>query len=955
MESSRSLPQKEQSLFKSLVRLYETKQLKKAVKTADQILKKFPEHGETLAMKGLTISQLDRKVEAYELVRKGLKKDFGSHICWHVYGLLYRSDHDYYEAAKAYLQALRRDPNNQQIIRDLALLQIQIRDYEGFEESRRKLLLVRPNQRNNWLGVALSFHLQGNFDQALQVLKTYQDTLDNVEDDQDPYEQSELLLYKISILEEAADFAGALEHLDRNSKRIVDRLAIRETRARLLAALLRHDEAAEDLRALIAINPDNHAYFRDLRIAITHALSDPDEIFRISLALCDEMSGLYPYACAPSRIALDLIPSGDHPQFLPRLDRYMRPALRRGVPSLFSDLKPLYAIPSKANAIFTLFSSYALGLKSGHSRLPPCMCNPDDPADARTPTTNSDASAEASVEVSGQDSPTTLLWIHHFLAQHWDRVGDPERALVEIEKAIAHTPTCIESILVKARILKHCGDISSAVEIADAARKMDLADRFVNTKCAKYALRANLVSKAEAWISLFTRDGDSGGVQALYDMQCMWFELEAAESHIRCKQLAPALKKLIAVERHFDDMIEDQFDFHTYCLRKVTLRSYVKMLRMEDNIKSHPYFERATIGVVNCLLQLEDMPVAERQATTGGMNDVKGFADLSDSDRKKALNKMKKREAKKRNKHQNIVQNAHHSSTRSGKAVVGIKPHGNSDDAAANGCSKHEETPESTVPSNADSSSPPHKNTAEKAKPNPGWMEIDPDGLEHVKKILESQHQELTPLVEATKRIRLLEKFSPQNVMTYVLGFEVAMRKRKVLQALRSVRRALAVDPQHPSSVSIAVRLRYAIEFDGLDRSKLSAISSVLDQKGDILEGKSIVQFVDDYAYANSKHSVRRIGAGEIMLWLAQADCPEARSSVDAVEYIVSALKDASPNGRGDMSLSVEYCVQLLQRLSSGTSGATPLSIEAVASQLRQKFPRCTRFHEDGYGCTRIT
>ena len=43
--AKRALPSKEQSLFKELLNLYETRQLKKAQKTADQILKKFPEHG----------------------------------------------------------------------------------------------------------------------------------------------------------------------------------------------------------------------------------------------------------------------------------------------------------------------------------------------------------------------------------------------------------------------------------------------------------------------------------------------------------------------------------------------------------------------------------------------------------------------------------------------------------------------------------------------------------------------------------------------------------------------------------------------------------------------------------------------------------------------------------------------------------------------------------------------
>jgi peptide alpha-N-acetyltransferase len=52
-----------------------------------------PEHGETLAMKGLTLNYMgggpERKAEAYELVRRGLRADLKSHVCWHVYGCVY--------------------------------------------------------------------------------------------------------------------------------------------------------------------------------------------------------------------------------------------------------------------------------------------------------------------------------------------------------------------------------------------------------------------------------------------------------------------------------------------------------------------------------------------------------------------------------------------------------------------------------------------------------------------------------------------------------------------------------------------------------------------------------------------------------------------------------------------------------------------------------------------------
>eukprot|EP00971_Amphidinium_carterae_P344240 6484498-Amphidinium_carterae.1 len=38
---------------------------------------------------------------------------------------------------------------------------------------------------------------------------------------------------------------------------------------------------------------------------------------------------------------------------------------------------------------------------------------------------------------------------------------------------------------------------------------------------------------------------------------------------------------------------EDQFDFHNYCLRKTTLRTYVGMLRMQDRLFSHKFYRRA--------------------------------------------------------------------------------------------------------------------------------------------------------------------------------------------------------------------------------------------------------------------------------------------------------------------------------------------------------------------------
>ena len=89
-------------------------------------------HAETLAMKGLLLSYMGKKGEAFEYVRRGLKNDLKSHVCWHVYGLLQRMEKKYDEAIKCYRNALKWDKENVQILRDLSLLQIQMRDVEGF-------------------------------------------------------------------------------------------------------------------------------------------------------------------------------------------------------------------------------------------------------------------------------------------------------------------------------------------------------------------------------------------------------------------------------------------------------------------------------------------------------------------------------------------------------------------------------------------------------------------------------------------------------------------------------------------------------------------------------------------------------------------------------------------------------------------------------------------------------
>lgn len=63
--------------------------------------------------------------------------------------------------------------------------------------------------------------------------------------------------------------------------------------------------------------------------------------------------------------------------------------------------------------------------------------------------------------------------------------------------------------------------------------------------------------------------------------------------------------------QHFSEIIEDQFDFHTYCMRKMTLRSYVGLLRLEDILRSHPFYFKAAKCAMEVYLRLHDNPLPD--------------------------------------------------------------------------------------------------------------------------------------------------------------------------------------------------------------------------------------------------------------------------------------------------------------------------------------------------------
>ncbi|KAF2842372.1 TPR-like protein [Patellaria atrata CBS 101060] len=607
-----ALSSKENSLFRQVVKSYETKQYKKGIKAADQVLRKSPNHGDTQAMKALIMNSQGHSDEAFALAKVALRNDMKSQICWHVYGILYRSQKNYDEAMRAYRTALRLDGDSQQIQRDLAMLQIQTRDYEGYIESRLTMLKAKPNTRQNWTALAVAHHLAGDLTKAEDVLVRYENSLNNPPPRTD-LEHTEAALYKNTIIAEAGDYQRALDHIETLLKHPLDRTAVMEMRAQYLLKLGKNEDAEKAYRALIERNNAFRDYYDGLENALGLDRLKEESINRLaelyeSLAKKDERVD------APRRIPLDFLQGCS---FRSAADSYLKPRLNKGIPSLFANVKALYKDTSKLQTIEELVNSYL-----------------------EKSAMNGSAEGETKAGKSDKFEESVL----YFLAQHYNYFlsRDLEKATSFIDRALEKNPKSVDFNMTKARIFKNYGDTEKAAAAMNHARELDEKDRYINTKCAKYQLRNNQNDAALETMSKFTRNETTGGALGdLKEMQCLWYFIEDGEAFVRNEKYNLALKRFQTIYDIFDIWQEDQFDFHNFSLKKGQIRAYVNLIRWEDYLRGHPFFSRAAVSAIKIYILLHDRPHLA-SLVNGGAD----FENLDENEKKKALKKAKKEQEK---------------------------------------------------------------------------------------------------------------------------------------------------------------------------------------------------------------------------------------------------------------------------------------------------------------------
>lgn len=283
-----------------------------------------------------------------------------------------------------------------------------------------------------------------HYDKALQVLDTFEKTVHKPDEwtaeelktksifERITYEDSELRLFKYHIMRQARPLQECLDFLNSIAEQVLDQQYVTEQRAELLLATQHYDLAQAEYRKLLAFNSDSKVYLDGLIAAMqitptpesgaaSAQSSMPPRYDSAStdrlLALFAELSTLDKYSAAARRRPLDVTHGA---QFNALVDDYMRVKLRKGVPSLFVDLLPLYNDETKVLQIQTLCEQYVNQLRAVQK------------FDSQQTETESDA-------------PKCLLWSLYFLAQHFEHKSQLSRTATAAATAIPITHSSLTS------------------------------------------------------------------------------------------------------------------------------------------------------------------------------------------------------------------------------------------------------------------------------------------------------------------------------------------------------------------------------------------------------------------------------------------------------------------------------------------------------------------------------
>ncbi|KAK2194681.1 bifunctional Tetratricopeptide repeat/Tetratricopeptide-like helical domain superfamily/N-terminal acetyltransferase A [Babesia duncani] len=305
--SNNDLSQKDAIVFKNAMDHFNSKQYKKSMKLTESLLLKYPKHGELLSLKALLLLNMDpNREEIIEIAKQGLKNNIKSYLCWHVLGVIYKTKAQYKDAIKSFSMAVRLDPNNDRLIKDICCMCIEVGDLVSFRKYCTNLVQLRSKSFREWMIFAFCQHLCGDLELASNILRETHILFKcnyGVED----FELSQAMIYTLRVLEQAGKYEECLKNIEEKGHLIKDYQMLLEIKGMVAIITRQFDLANSCYRHLLELNPDNARYVL-LYLATYY---DPAVSKLFTIPFSSLKNGIFPNDIAKELQNLSLISNDD--------------------------------------------------------------------------------------------------------------------------------------------------------------------------------------------------------------------------------------------------------------------------------------------------------------------------------------------------------------------------------------------------------------------------------------------------------------------------------------------------------------------------------------------------------------------------------------------------------------------------------------------------------------------
>lgn len=512
------------------------------------------------------------------MLNAAIRLKFSNPNSWHFLALYHKEEKNYNQAMKCYLQAIKNDPSNFNVIRDLSYLQLYLRQYLPFLETAKKGVDQRPGLVVNWVTYSFANYLTKNYEFAFKLL----DSCEKINPAK-PQEKNEIILFQAHILKLQNKELEGIEFLENNKKYILllnlfiiyfnlfnfpsfvlDKTLYHEKIISFSRKFPeKYDFCLEKIEKALEINSENLSYFLAyMEVNYNKKLqkdesTDANNTKKIQLEKFEDLLNVAKnpeiskelITCVLtlknkyksrviSRIEMALL---DGEEFKNLIKEYLAMQIKSGIPSIFINLKFIYNLQSHKIEIINDIINELLNDLEKNKKISIKKSKKDQ---------------KENDEFILIDLVPEFIWLYFFAAHHFYFLGNMEKALYFINLALDKTPTVVEFYMLKSKIFEHSGLLDKSADAYEKAKKLDLGDRYLNAKYAKKYVRQNNLEKANEIMKEFVRDPLID--ENIDHVQCMWYETECAFAYLRNKNLLRAHRLFSSMIFHFTTIVEDQ-------------------------------------------------------------------------------------------------------------------------------------------------------------------------------------------------------------------------------------------------------------------------------------------------------------------------------------------------------------------------------------------------------------